>query len=153
VIEIICSLLLSILLAASLLPLRPASMHCVDGGADTAATQTQPLRGPAAWWRCSRFPALTITARSPICAYRIRSSNHLRCWRGESCQSSYHKHRVGPNPIRETGGFARKWQTSVRGAYGAGRVPIHRFSTTTPLPAKCKLIDLEARSADCESQM
>lgn len=39
-------MLLSILLAASLLPLRLASMHCVDGGADTAATQTQPLRGP-----------------------------------------------------------------------------------------------------------
>jgi hypothetical protein len=43
---IICTMLLPILLATSLLPSQQASMRCVDGGSVTAAVQTQPLRGP-----------------------------------------------------------------------------------------------------------
>src|SRR5580700_1942992 len=39
-------MLLSILLAVSLLPRQQASVHCVDTGAETTASQTQPLRGP-----------------------------------------------------------------------------------------------------------
>jgi hypothetical protein len=39
-------MLFSILLAVSLLPAQQASVHCVDTGAETAASQTQPLRGP-----------------------------------------------------------------------------------------------------------
>ncbi len=39
-------MLLSILLAASLLPSQQASMRCVDRGSHIASTQTQPLRGP-----------------------------------------------------------------------------------------------------------
>jgi len=38
-------MLLSLLFAVSLLP-RQASVHCVDTGAETAASQTQPLHGP-----------------------------------------------------------------------------------------------------------
>jgi len=36
-----------ILLAASLLPSQQASLHCVDGGSQIAATQTQPILGPS----------------------------------------------------------------------------------------------------------
>jgi hypothetical protein len=39
-------MLLSILLAVSLLPRQQASVHCVDTGAETTDSQTQPLRGP-----------------------------------------------------------------------------------------------------------
>jgi hypothetical protein len=39
-------MLLSILLAASLLPRQQVSVHCVDTGAETAASQTQPFDGP-----------------------------------------------------------------------------------------------------------
>ena len=39
-------MLLSILLAVSLLPRQQASVHCVDTGAETPASQTQPLHGP-----------------------------------------------------------------------------------------------------------
>jgi hypothetical protein len=38
-------MLLSILLAASLLPSQQASMHCIDRGSEIAAAQTQPVRG------------------------------------------------------------------------------------------------------------
>jgi hypothetical protein len=39
-------MLFSILLAVSLPPAQQASVHCVDTGAETAASQTQPSRGP-----------------------------------------------------------------------------------------------------------
>jgi hypothetical protein len=42
----VLTMLLSILLAVSLPPRQQASAHCVDTGAETAASQTQPLHGP-----------------------------------------------------------------------------------------------------------
>jgi hypothetical protein len=39
-------MLLPILFATLILPAWQASTHCVDSGADTATTQTQPLSGP-----------------------------------------------------------------------------------------------------------
>jgi hypothetical protein len=40
-------MLLPILLAASLLSVQQAFVHCVDTGAESATRQTQPLRGPS----------------------------------------------------------------------------------------------------------